>query len=48
MTADFIEKTLKDNGISTTFTLQKIPYRKYKSKIYNESEVCEKMAATAR
>ena len=45
MTADFIEKTLKDNGISTTFTLQKIPYRKYKSKIYDESEVCEKMAA---
>lgn len=41
MTADFIEKTLKDNGISTTFTLQKIPYRKYKSKIYDESEVCE-------
>ena len=41
MKADFIEKILKNNGISSTFTLQKIPYRKYKSKIYNESGVCE-------
>lgn len=41
MSADFIEKTLKDNGISTTFALQKIPYRKYKSKIYDESKVYE-------
>ena len=41
MKEDFIEKTLKDNGIASTYTLQKIPYRKYKSKIYNESGVCE-------
>lgn len=41
MNADFIERILKDNGISSTFTLQKIPYRKYKSKIYDESDVCE-------
>ena len=41
MNADFIEKTLKDNGIASTYSLQKIPYRKYKSKIYNESGVCE-------
>lgn len=41
MKADFIEKILKDNGIASTFTLQKIPYRKYKSKIYDESGVCE-------
>ncbi|MBP5438954.1 MAG: Dam family site-specific DNA-(adenine-N6)-methyltransferase [Treponema sp.] len=41
MNADFIEKTLKDNGIASTYTLQKIPYRKYKSKIYDESGVCE-------
>ena len=41
MSADFIERILKDNGIASTFSLQKIPYRKYKSKIYNESGVCE-------
>ena len=41
MKADFIEKTLKDNGIATTFSLQKIPYRKYKSKIYDETGVYE-------
>lgn len=41
MSADFIEKTLRDNGISSTFSLQKIPYRKYKSKIYDESGVSE-------
>lgn len=41
MKADFIEKTLKDNGIASTYSLQKIPYRKYKSKIYDESGVCE-------
>ena len=41
MNAEFIEKILKDNGISSTFTLQKIPYRKYKSKIYDETGVFE-------
>lgn len=41
MNADFIEKTLKNNGIASTYSLQKIPYRKYKSKIYDESSVCE-------
>ena len=41
MNADFIEKILKDNGVMTSFALQKIPYRKYKSKIYNESDICE-------
>ena len=41
MNAEFIEKTLKDNGISSTFSLQTIPYRKYKSKIYDERGVCE-------
>ncbi len=41
MNSSFIEKTLKDNGIASTFTLQKIPYRKYKSKIYDESGICE-------
>lgn len=41
MKADFIEKTLKGNGIASTFSLQKIPYRKYKSKIYDESGVYE-------
>jgi adenine-specific DNA-methyltransferase len=41
MTKNFIEKTMKENGIASTFTLQKIHYRKYKSKIYNESAVCE-------
>lgn len=41
MDSDFIEKTLKDNGIASTYSLQKIPYRKYKSKIYNENEVFE-------
>lgn len=41
MTSDFIEKTLRENGLSSTFTLQKIPYRKYKSKIYDENGVYE-------
>ena len=41
MNADFIEKILKGNGIASTYTLQKIPYRKYKSKIYDDSGVCE-------
>lgn len=41
MKADFIEKILKENGIASTFSLQKIPYRKYKSKIFDESGVCE-------
>ena len=41
MNVDFIEKTLKDNGIASTYSLQKIPYRKYKSKIYDENGVCE-------
>lgn len=41
MNADFIEKTLKDNGIASTYFLQKIPYRKYKSKFFDESGVCE-------
>ncbi|WP_178842436.1 Dam family site-specific DNA-(adenine-N6)-methyltransferase [uncultured Treponema sp.] len=41
MKSSFIEKTLKDNGIASTYSLQKIPYRKYKSKIYDESDVCE-------
>lgn len=41
MKSDFIEKTLKDNCIASTYSLQKIPYRKYKSKIYDESAVCE-------
>lgn len=41
MKEEFIEKLLKDYGVASTFTLQKIPYRKYKSKIYDESEVCE-------
>lgn len=41
MKESFIEKVLKDNGIASTYTLQKIPYRKYKSKIYDESGVCE-------
>lgn len=41
MKEDFIEKVLKGSGIVSTFTLQKIPYRKYKSKIYDESGVCE-------
>jgi adenine-specific DNA-methyltransferase len=41
MKEEFIEKTMKNNGIASTFALQKIPYRKYKSKIYNESAVCE-------
>lgn len=41
MKENFIEKVLKDNGIASTYTLKKIPYRKYKSKIYDESDVCE-------
>ena len=41
MNSDFIERTLKENGIKSTFKLEKIPYRKYKSKIYDESEVYE-------
>lgn len=41
MKEEFIEKILKDNGIASSFTLQKIPYRKYKSKIYDEREVFE-------
>lgn len=41
MKEEFIEKILKDNGIASTFTLQRIPYRKYKSKIYDEREVFE-------
>lgn len=41
MKENFIEKVLKDNGIASTYALQKIPYRKYKSKIYDESGVCE-------
>ena len=41
MKSDFIEKVLKSNGISSTFSLQKIPYRKYKSKIYDTTGVCE-------
>lgn len=41
MSSDFIEKTMKDNGFASTFSLQKIPYRKYKSKIYDASEVYE-------
>ena len=41
MSSDFIEKTLKGNGMASTFSFQKIPYRKYKSKIYDESGVCE-------
>lgn len=41
MSADFITKILKDNGMASTFTLQKIPYRKYKSKIYGKGGVCE-------
>ena len=45
MKADFIEKILKDNGIASTFTLQKIPYRKYKSKIFDESGDDELLAA---
>lgn len=41
MNENFIEKTLKDNGIASSYSLQKIPYRKYKSKIYDEIGVCE-------
>ncbi len=41
MKEEFIEKILKDNGIASSFTLQKIPYRKYKSKIHDEREVFE-------
>jgi len=41
MTKNFIEKIMKENGIASTFKLQKIQYRKYKSKIFNESAVCE-------
>lgn len=41
MSADFIEKTLKGFCIASTFSLQKIPYRKYKSKIHDENSVCE-------
>lgn len=41
MSSEFIEKILKDYGIPSSFSLQKIPYRKYKSKIYDESSVCE-------
>lgn len=41
MKEEFIERILKDRGMASTFTLQKIPYRKYKSKIYDESAVFE-------
>lgn len=41
MKEEFIERIFKDNGISSTYSLQKIPYRKYKSKIFDESDVCE-------
>jgi len=41
MSSDFIEKILKENCIASTYQLVKIPYRKYKSKIYNESNLCE-------
>jgi len=41
MSSDFIERILKDNGKKTTFSLQKIPYRKYKSKIYDDTDLCE-------
>lgn len=41
MKEDFIEKMLKNNGIASTFALKKIPYRKYKSKIYDGTKVCE-------
>jgi adenine-specific DNA-methyltransferase len=41
MDEEFIEKTLKENGIASTFSVQKIPYRKYKGKIFDKSGVCE-------
>ena len=41
MKEDFITKILKENGIGSTFSLKKIPYRKYKSKFYDESAVHE-------
>jgi len=41
MKANFIERVLKNKGIASTYSLQKIPYRKYKSKIYDESGVFE-------
>lgn len=41
MKEGFIEKVLKSNGIASTYSLRKIPYRKYKSKIYDEGGVCE-------
>lgn len=41
MKREFIEKILKDNGIASTFAFEKIPYRKYKSKIYDENAVFE-------
>lgn len=41
MSEDYISKTLKESGIASTYAFKQIPYRKYKSKIYDESGVSE-------
>lgn len=41
MSEEFIEKTMKSCGVSTSFAMREIPYRKYKSKIYDDTSVSE-------
>lgn len=41
MSEEFITKTMKSFGMASSFAMRKIPYRKYKSKIYDETDVCE-------
>ena len=41
MKQDFIERILKENCIASTYALKKIPYRKYKSKIYDDKDISE-------